>query len=207
VLNAPSGVIQSDLGLADWQANLLQAALSIVALFGAQFSGGLLDRAGRRAFLLYTAVLFGLGGALPIGASFLKAASPGAAYGLLLAARMVVGLGVGAASTACPLYLGEIAPSHLKGAYGSIAQFQVRPAGGAAGRRAASSVPRDGERKRGERDSRACSSPPRAIHDDVRVRGRANPCPHRAAAQVTVWILLAEVAGIVMSTSALWGYL
>ena len=125
VLNAPTSIVKSDLGLVDWQANLLQAALSIAALFGAQASGGVLDRAGRRNFLLYTAVIYLVGGALPIAANLFKGTSQMGAYGMLLTGRVLIGVAVGAGSAGCPLYLGEIAPPALKGAYGSIAQFQL----------------------------------------------------------------------------------
>ena len=150
VMNAPQAVIETDLGLPanGTPFSMLVAALSISAVVGAQLAGRALDNWGRRKFLIYTSLLFLIGGGLAFAASLLKGNSQQGAYWILVGARVFLGLGVGASSAGCPLYLGEIAPAHLKGAYGSIAQFSL-----------------------------------------------------------TIFLLLAEIAGIWMSTSDLWGYL
>jgi SP family facilitated glucose transporter-like MFS transporter 3 len=57
--------------------------------------------------------------------AFLKDAQKEAAYALLVAARLLFGLGSGAVSVAVPMYLGEIAPAHLKGAFGALNQFGI----------------------------------------------------------------------------------
>jgi MFS family permease len=68
-----------------------------------------------------------LGGGLCAAVAFLKDAAPqrGLAFGLLMAARCCFGAGAGAASVAVPMYLGEIAPASLKGAFGALNQFSL----------------------------------------------------------------------------------
>lgn len=125
-LNSPEGVIEKDLGLPPngFPFSMAVAATSIAAIVGANLAGTLADKLGRRLFLVLCNFMFLVGGALCVGSGLLKA-QQSAAYALLLVARAIIGLGVGAASAGCPLYLGEIAPSHLKGAYGSVGQFSV----------------------------------------------------------------------------------
>ena len=114
-------MIESELGLPanGFPFAIAVAASSLAAIVGANVAGGLADRLGRRMFLLLTNALFLVGGGLFILSQYQ------ASYAALVVGRVVIGLGVGAASAGCPLYLGEIAPSHLKGAYGSIGQLSV----------------------------------------------------------------------------------
>jgi sugar porter (SP) family MFS transporter len=71
--------------------------------------------------------IFVLGGGLCAAVAFLKDAAPqrALAFGLLMAARCCFGAGAGAASVAVPMYLGEIAPASLKGAFGALNQFSL----------------------------------------------------------------------------------
>jgi MFS family permease len=126
-LNAPESVIETalDLPANGFPFAMAVAATSFGAIVGANLAGSAADRFGRRAFLLLTNALFIVGGAAMVGCQYLAPASPSGAYALLVVARVIVGLGVGAASAGCPLYLGEIAPSHLRGAFGSIGQLAV----------------------------------------------------------------------------------
>ena len=68
-----------------------------------------------------------LGGGLCAAVAFLKDAAPQRAlsFGLLMVARCCFGVGAGAASVAVPMYLGEIAPAALKGAFGALNQFSL----------------------------------------------------------------------------------
>ena len=50
---------------------------------------------------------------------------PGADLGLLIAARLIGGLGVGIASMVVPLYIAEISPAHLRGRMVSCYQFAI----------------------------------------------------------------------------------
>ena len=68
-----------------------------------------------------------LGGGLCAAVAFLKDAAPqrSLAFGLLMVARCCFGVGAGAASVAVPMYLGEIAPAALRGAFGALNQFSL----------------------------------------------------------------------------------
>ena len=86
------------------------------AACGAATAGRLADRFGRRPVLLATAVVF-VSGAL-------VSAFAGDIW-VLLAGRLVVGVGIGGASMLTPLYLSEIAPASRRGALVSFNQFAV----------------------------------------------------------------------------------
>ncbi len=83
---------------------------------GAAVAGVLADRLGRRPVLLAIAMVFvaaaavsALAGSLPV----------------LLAGRLLVGIGIGGASMLTPLYLAEIAPAERRGALVSFNQLAV----------------------------------------------------------------------------------
>lgn len=92
----------------------------IVALFciggwvGSAFSPQLVDRLGRKAFLVHVQWFFVLGGALCCAVNYLKSSNATAAYAVLLVARVLFGLGSGAASVAVPMYLGGCAAGARK---------------------------------------------------------------------------------------------
>ena len=48
-----------------------------------------------------------------------------AAQVLVLLSRILFGVGIGGCSSAVPMYLGEIAPLHLKGSFGALNQFTL----------------------------------------------------------------------------------
>jgi sugar porter (SP) family MFS transporter len=86
------------------------------AALGAAFAGRLADRFGRRPILLLTSLIFAAGAAV-------SALGPDIA--LLLAGRLLVGVGIGGASMLTPLYLAEIAPAKERGALVSFNQLAV----------------------------------------------------------------------------------
>eukprot|EP00897_Mesotaenium_endlicherianum_P006073 jgi/Mesen1/5494/ME000276S04629 len=93
----------------------LQEAIVSTAVLGAALGtavgGSLADRLGRKRALLAADLVFTLG-ALAMAAAW----GPGA----LLAGRLLVGLGVGVASMAVPLYIVEAAPARVRGALVSV---------------------------------------------------------------------------------------
>jgi sugar porter (SP) family MFS transporter len=129
VLNSPQLVMEQALGLAhnsiEW--SIIIAAFSISGCIGALFSSTPIDRFGRKTSLVILNAFFILGGTLGYLASvnFNGNFNVKISYGLLFASRLILGLGAGAASSGVPLYLGEIAPAHLKGAYGALSQFHI----------------------------------------------------------------------------------
>jgi len=94
-------------GLTAFDKELLTSILLIDALIGALAAGRIADRIGRRPTVLDTATLF-------VAGVMLAAFSPD--YGVLIAARVIIGMAVGSASMVVPLYIGEIVPPRIRGA-------------------------------------------------------------------------------------------
>jgi SP family galactose:H+ symporter-like MFS transporter len=96
-----------------------ELAVSIVlagAAVGAGSAGYFADRFGRKPILTVNAVIFGV-----------FAVATGLAKGLtlFLAARFVVGLAVGVASMITPLYIAELAPARIRGAFVTLNQLAI----------------------------------------------------------------------------------
>jgi sugar porter (SP) family MFS transporter len=103
-------------GLTSFDKELLTSILLIGALIGALAAGKIADRIGRRPTVLGTAALF-------VAGVMLAAFSP--SYGVLVAARVVIGLAVGSASMVVPLYIGEVVPPRIRGALVSFNQLAI----------------------------------------------------------------------------------
>ena len=101
-------------------SNLMLGVVTSLALAGAALGAGtagpLSDRCGRRLILIATACIFVVGGVVSAFAISLP---------MLLAGRLVVGIGIGGASMLTPLYLAEIAPAQERGALVSFSQLAV----------------------------------------------------------------------------------
>jgi SP family galactose:H+ symporter-like MFS transporter len=108
--------IRPGFGLSTAQVELVVSAVLVGATIGAIASARITDALGRRAVLLAAAVSFGLGA---IG----SALSPNVA--VLLSARLLVGLAIGVASYAVPLYISELAPPQSRGWLVSLNQLAI----------------------------------------------------------------------------------
>ena len=101
-------------------SSLMLGVVTSIALAGAAggaaIAGRLADQFGRRPILLATAAVFVLGAIVSALAANLS---------LLLAGRVLVGIGIGGASMLTPLYLAEIAPARERGALVSFNQLAV----------------------------------------------------------------------------------
>jgi SP family galactose:H+ symporter-like MFS transporter len=106
--------IRRDFRLGAFERGALVSALLLGAMVGSLLAGRLADAVGRRHALILIAVLF-------IVATALATAAPD--YGVLLVARSLAGVAVGAASATTPLYLSEIAPPRMRGRV--VTLFQV----------------------------------------------------------------------------------
>jgi len=98
------------------EALVVSALLFPGAAAGALLGGRMSDWLGRRGSLLVCAGLF-LVGAL--------ACSLAPTVTLMVIARIILGLGVGAAAVTCPLYLAEMAPAHLRGRMVTINELMI----------------------------------------------------------------------------------
>ncbi|HEY5853449.1 MAG TPA: sugar porter family MFS transporter [Aldersonia sp.] len=109
--------MKDDLGLSPLgEAAVVSALLFPGAALGALIGGRLADRLGRRGTLLVCALLFFVGA---LGCAL----APG--IGAMVAARIVLGLGVGAAAVTCPLYLAEMAPVEQRGRMVTINELMI----------------------------------------------------------------------------------
>lgn len=86
------------------------------AIAGSAVAGTLADRIGRRATLLAAGAIFGVG-------ALISAFAP--SIGVLLAARLIVGVAIGFSSVVAPLYISEVAPPGVRGALVSLYQFAI----------------------------------------------------------------------------------
>lgn len=114
---APVLVLISEVfGLDPMMQGVVVSAVLLGGLVGSLAAGGLIRRLGERPVLAATAVLFLLGA---IGSALAGSVAS------LVAWRLVLGLGVGAATMVTPLYVSETAPVHLRGALVSIIQLAI----------------------------------------------------------------------------------
>jgi sugar porter (SP) family MFS transporter len=109
--------IKGDLNAtSDLDQQAIVASLLIGAVVGALVGGRLADSLGRRRTIIAAGWLYVLGG---IG----SALAPTVAA--LVAARLVLGLAVGAASFVTPMYISEIAPKQIRGGTVSFNQLML----------------------------------------------------------------------------------
>src|SRR3984957_11732505 len=109
--------LQTSFGsLSAFDKELVTGLLLVGAAVGAFGSGKLSDTVGRRPVILITAAVFVAG---VLGAAF----SP--TLWFLIVMRFVIGLAVGSASMAVPLYIGEVAPPRVRGALVSFNQLAL----------------------------------------------------------------------------------
>jgi SP family galactose:H+ symporter-like MFS transporter len=108
--------IRPAFGLTTSQVELVVSAVLIGATVGAIASARVTDRLGRRAVLLAAAGSFVIGA---IG----SALAPDATF--LILARLLVGVAIGVASYAVPLYISELSPANSRGWLVSLNQLAI----------------------------------------------------------------------------------
>ncbi|KAF3045041.1 hypothetical protein E8E12_005627 [Didymella heteroderae] len=99
-----------------WEKSLIVSILSAGTFFGALFAGSLADWIGRRVTIISGCGVF-------IAGVILQVAS--AAVPLLVAGRLIAGIGVGFVSAVIILYMSEVAPKSVRGAIVSGYQFCI----------------------------------------------------------------------------------
>jgi SP family galactose:H+ symporter-like MFS transporter len=108
--------IKGDFALGSFAQGLVVAAVPIGAVGGAAIAGPAADTYGRRLMIMLSAVVFIIGA---LG----SAAAPG--LGVLVVARVVIGVAIGLASAAAPVYISEVAPPESRGRLVSFFQLAV----------------------------------------------------------------------------------
>jgi SP family galactose:H+ symporter-like MFS transporter len=108
--------LDKDLPMSALVGGFMTAAVPLGALVAASVAGPITDRFGRRSVLMGAAALFAVGA--------LMAASIDTVL-LLVIARFVLGVAIGIAAVAAPLYIAECAPLESRGAMVSTYQLAI----------------------------------------------------------------------------------
>src|SRR6202012_5503997 len=109
-------LIKGDYPLGSFAQGVVVAAVPIGAVGGAAIAGPAADTYGRRLMILLSALVFTIG-------ALASAAAPG--LGVLVVARVVIGVAIGLASAASPVYISEVAPPESRGRLVSFFQLAV----------------------------------------------------------------------------------
>lgn len=108
--------IKKDFDLSAAEIEITISAVLFGALIGSAICGQVTDRLGRRNVLVITATIFVIG-------SIGTALAPDAFW--LATGRVLLGIAIGIGSFTAPLYLAEIAPSHIRGMLVSLNQLAI----------------------------------------------------------------------------------
>lgn len=103
-------------GVSDSQIEWITTAMLIGAVFGALTGGKVTDRIGRKKVIVAAAFIASTG-------AFLTGAATSVTY--LILGRGIVGLAIGVASLAVPLYISEISPARMRGALVTMNQLLI----------------------------------------------------------------------------------
>jgi len=116
VISGVVGFIEVEFDLSNLQLGWAVSSLTLSSTLAMLAAGPLSNRIGRRTVLYWAAVLYAVSA---IG----SALAPN--YMLLVIARMVGGLGVGASLIIAPMYIAEISPPALRGRMVSFNQLNI----------------------------------------------------------------------------------
>ena len=109
--------MKDDLDLSSFgEATVVSSLLFPGAALGALLGGRIADRIGRKRMLLLCGAIFLVGA---LGCALAPTVQ------IMVAARIVLGFGVGAASVTCPLYLAEMAPPDRRGRMVTINELMI----------------------------------------------------------------------------------
>lgn len=116
VINGTQDGIERAFNLSKLGTGFNVGAILLGCAAGAFAAGRLADRIGRRSVMMIAAVLF-----------VLSAIGTGAAdsSGVFIVARIIGGLGVGAASVLSPVYISEVTPASIRGRLSSVQQIMI----------------------------------------------------------------------------------
>ena len=116
VINGAVASIQSNFGIINASLGFAVASALLGAAAGAMTAGRLADRIGRISVMKIAAVLF-----------FISAIGTALATSvwMIVAFRVVGGIGVGVASVIAPAYIAETSPARIRGRLGSLQQLAI----------------------------------------------------------------------------------
>lgn len=116
VISGVVGSVEDTFALDALQVGWVVASLALTSSVAMLFAGPLSDRIGRRTVLRIAALLF-------LVSAIASALAPD--YVTLVLARMLGGLGVGAALILAPMYIAELAPARARGRLVSVNQLNI----------------------------------------------------------------------------------
>ena len=116
VINGANQYLRAHFNLTSTQEGLAGASAILGCIPGAMCAGFLSDRFGRRKVLFVCGLLYAISGVL--------SAVP-RTFAEFLMARGISGLGIGASSMICPVYIAELAPAEKRGRLGSLFQMGI----------------------------------------------------------------------------------
>jgi MFS transporter, SP family, arabinose:H+ symporter len=116
VINGANQYLKAHFGLTPAEEGFAGASAILGCIPGAMAAGFISDRFGRKKVLFLCAILFAL--------SALLSAVP-RTFTEFLAARFIGGLGIGACSMICPVYVAELAPARKRGSLGTLFQLGI----------------------------------------------------------------------------------
>ncbi len=116
VISGVVGYLETEFTLTKLELGWSVSSLALSAAVAMMIAGPLSDRVGRRPVLMIAAALFA-------ASALVSALAP--SFLVLVIARMVGGLGVGAALIIAPIYIAEIAPAEQRGRMVSFNQLNI----------------------------------------------------------------------------------
>ncbi|KAF7813676.1 polyol transporter 5-like [Senna tora] len=116
VMSGAALLIKEDMGISSVQEEILVGTLNVFSLIGSLASGKTSDLIGRRYTIVLSAITFLLG-------ALLMGLAP--SFPVLLAGRVVAGIGVGYALMIAPLYTAELSPAMNRGLLTSLPEVFI----------------------------------------------------------------------------------
>jgi len=116
VINGTQKGLEAAFALGKLGIGINVGAILVGSSIGAFSAGRLADRIGRRSVMILAALLF------MVSALLAGAAGSSAVF---IFARIIGGLGVGAASVISPVYISEVSPAAIRGRMSSVQQVMI----------------------------------------------------------------------------------
>ena len=116
VISGALPFLTEDLSLSSVQEATVVSSLLFGAMIGALIGGKLSDVLGRKGALRFCAIVFFLGA---LGTALAPS------FAVMVPARIVLGIAVGAAAATVPVYLAEMAPAHKRGRMVTINELMI----------------------------------------------------------------------------------